>query len=105
MVDIRLLGVPEVWRGAAPLPLGTPKQQTALAVLVLHRGQLVTVDTLVDELWPTTRPAPPWRTCGRTWATFGGRSIDTTARPWFGSPAAIAWTWTTSGWTCVVSST
>ncbi|MFI8807069.1 AfsR/SARP family transcriptional regulator [Micromonospora chalcea] len=55
-MDIRLLGVPEVWRGAAPLPLGTPKQQTALAVLVLHGGQLVTVDTLVDELWPDDPP-------------------------------------------------
>ncbi len=56
LVDIRLLGVPEVWQGSDPLPLGTPKQQTALAVLVLHAGHLVTVDTLVDELWPDDPP-------------------------------------------------
>ncbi|MFC0100672.1 BTAD domain-containing putative transcriptional regulator [Micromonospora marina] len=55
-MDIRLLGAPEVWLGLASLPLGTPKQQTALAVLVLHGGQLVTVDTLVDELWPDDPP-------------------------------------------------
>lgn len=55
-MDIRLLGVPEVWQGSVPLPLGTPKQQIALAVLVLHGGQLVTVDTLVDELWPDDPP-------------------------------------------------
>ncbi|MEU4788690.1 BTAD domain-containing putative transcriptional regulator [Micromonospora tulbaghiae] len=55
-MDVRLLGVPEVWQGSVPLPLGTPKQQTALAVLVLHGGQLVTVDTLVDELWPDDPP-------------------------------------------------
>ncbi|AYF30900.1 transcriptional regulator [Micromonospora tulbaghiae] len=55
-MDVRLLGVPEVWQGSVPLPLGTPKQQIALAVLVLNGGQLVTVDTLVDELWPDDPP-------------------------------------------------
>ncbi|QLQ38530.2 AfsR/SARP family transcriptional regulator [Micromonospora robiginosa] len=56
MAEIRLLGSPEVRRGSVPLSLGTPKQQVALVVLVLHGGRLVTVDLLVDELWPDDPP-------------------------------------------------
>ncbi|MGB2567783.1 AfsR/SARP family transcriptional regulator [Micromonospora citrea] len=36
--------------------LGTPKQRVVLAMLVGHVGRLVSVDELVDELWPEAPP-------------------------------------------------
>ncbi|MGC5018873.1 AfsR/SARP family transcriptional regulator [Micromonospora sp. DT47] len=36
--------------------LGTPKQQIVMAMLAVHPGQLVTVDRLVDEVWPADPP-------------------------------------------------
>ncbi|MGY0004197.1 BTAD domain-containing putative transcriptional regulator [Micromonospora sp. I033] len=56
MAEVRLLGAPEAWRGSARLPLGTPKQQVVLAMLALHGGRVVTIDSLVDELWPELPP-------------------------------------------------
>jgi len=40
-----------------PLPLGSPKQQALLAVLVLHRGEPVPSERLIDELWGEQPPA------------------------------------------------
>src|SRR5687767_7314507 len=37
--------------------LGTPKQRHVCALLLLRAGRLVTVDELVDELWPGRPPA------------------------------------------------
>ncbi|WP_234361972.1 BTAD domain-containing putative transcriptional regulator [Plantactinospora sp. BB1] len=42
---------------AGPLPLGTPKQQAVLALLAIRPGRLVTVEELIDELWPEAAPA------------------------------------------------
>jgi DNA-binding SARP family transcriptional activator len=56
LAEVRLLGAPEAWQGSTPLPLGTPKQQLVLAMLALHGGRVVTVDSLVDELWPEQPP-------------------------------------------------
>ncbi|MEV4480162.1 AfsR/SARP family transcriptional regulator [Micromonospora coxensis] len=55
-MEIRTLGGLAVRVGAEELSLGTPKQRTVLAVLALHAGQLVTVDRMVDELWPDDPP-------------------------------------------------
>ncbi|SBT63562.1 DNA-binding transcriptional activator of the SARP family [Micromonospora sediminicola] len=56
MAEIRLLGAPEARQGSTRLPLGTPKQQVAFALLALQSGRLVTTDMLVDELWPDDPP-------------------------------------------------
>ncbi|GAB3380536.1 hypothetical protein RMN56_11910 [Micromonospora halotolerans] len=56
-MDVRLLGAPEAWWGPTQVSLGTPKQQLVLAMLALHAGRVVTIDSLVDELW-TDRLAP-----------------------------------------------
>ncbi|MET8910312.1 BTAD domain-containing putative transcriptional regulator [Micromonospora sp. NPDC004551] len=56
MAEVRLLGAPEAWRESTRLPLGTPKQQLVLAMLALHGGRVVTIDSLVDELWPEQPP-------------------------------------------------
>lgn len=53
---IRVLGAFGVQVAEEALPLGTPKQQVVLAMLALRAGRLVTMDQLVDELWPEEPP-------------------------------------------------
>ncbi|AUY53464.1 BTAD domain-containing putative transcriptional regulator [Streptomyces sp. CB01881] len=40
--------------GGEGLALGRPQQRAVLALLLIGRGQVVSVDRLVDTLWPTT---------------------------------------------------
>jgi len=61
-VDFRILGPLEVARDGAPLALGAAQQRALLAVLVLHRGEVVSVDRLVDELWGERPPAAAAKT-------------------------------------------
>ena len=51
MIEFRVLGPFEVLEDRRSVALGGPKQRALLAVLVLHRGQAVSSDRLVDELW------------------------------------------------------
>jgi len=54
----RVLGPLAVVRASGqPLLLGTPKQRTVLALLILRGNHLVTVEELVDEVWPKDPPA------------------------------------------------
>ena len=39
-----------------PLALGGAKQRALLAVLLLHAGQVVSADRLIDELWGEDPP-------------------------------------------------
>ncbi|RAO42415.1 AfsR/SARP family transcriptional regulator [Micromonospora saelicesensis] len=55
-MEIQLLGGLSVQLLARKLHLGTPKQQAVLAMLAVQPGQLVTLDDLVDELWPDGPP-------------------------------------------------
>ncbi|SBT53190.1 AfsR/SARP family transcriptional regulator [Micromonospora narathiwatensis] len=55
-MEIQVLGGLTVRVHGRCLRLGTPKQQLVLAMLALHAGRLVTVDQLVDELWPEEPP-------------------------------------------------
>ena len=61
-MDFRILGPLEVARDGAPLALGAAQQRALLAVLVLHRGEVVSVDRLVDELWGERPPAAAAKT-------------------------------------------
>jgi DNA-binding SARP family transcriptional activator len=61
-VEFRILGPLEVARDGAPLPLGAVQQRAVLAVLVLHRGEVVSTDRLVDELWGERAPAAAAKT-------------------------------------------
>jgi DNA-binding SARP family transcriptional activator/tetratricopeptide (TPR) repeat protein len=59
-VRFRVLGPLEVWDGDRQVPLGGPQQHAVLAVLLVHAGQVVSVDRLADQLWggdppPTAR--------------------------------------------------
>ena len=39
------------------MALGAPKQRALLAVLLLHRGEPVSSDRLIDEMWGEQPPA------------------------------------------------
>ena len=56
MMDFRILGSLEVADGSRRMALGGAKQKAVLAILLLHRGEPVTVDRLVDELWGEAPP-------------------------------------------------
>jgi YVTN family beta-propeller protein len=51
MLEFRVLGPFEVVDGDRPVALGSPQQRALLALLLLHRGEVVSSDRLVDALW------------------------------------------------------
>jgi hypothetical protein len=56
-VEFRILGPVEVLDAQGRrLALGGPKQRALLAVLLLHAGEVVGVEWLVDELWGEDPP-------------------------------------------------
>ncbi|MDX6639472.1 MAG: hypothetical protein QOF12_483, partial [Solirubrobacteraceae bacterium] len=56
-MDFRILGPLEVWDDGSRLALGGGKQRALLAILLLHRGEVVSTDRLIDELWGERPPA------------------------------------------------
>jgi len=56
-MEFRVLGSLEVVDHDGPLALGAPKQRALLAVLLLHRGEPVSADRLIDEIWGEQPPA------------------------------------------------
>src|SRR5439155_20168682 len=44
------------------IPIDAPKQRALLAVPLLHRGEVVSVDRLADELWAEHPPATATKT-------------------------------------------
>ncbi len=55
-LDVRLLGPIEVERGGVPAALGGQKPRALLTVLALEPGRVVSVDRLVESLWPGEPP-------------------------------------------------
>jgi class 3 adenylate cyclase len=55
-LELRLLGPLEVSSGGRAVSLGGPKPRALLAVLALDLGRVVSVDRLVEELWPGAPP-------------------------------------------------
>ncbi|MEU0152310.1 AfsR/SARP family transcriptional regulator [Micromonospora fulviviridis] len=55
-MNIRVLGGLAVRTEDGHLQLGTPKQQLVFAMLAVQAGRLVTLEALVDELWPEEPP-------------------------------------------------
>jgi YVTN family beta-propeller protein len=56
-VEFRILGSLEVSAGDRQLELGSRKQRSVLAMLVLRAGNVVSTDALVDGLWGERPPA------------------------------------------------
>ena len=55
-MDFRILGPLEVVEDGERLSLGAVQQRALLAVLVIHRGEAVSIDRLIDELWGERAP-------------------------------------------------
>jgi WD40 repeat protein/DNA-binding SARP family transcriptional activator len=56
-VDFRILGSLEVAQDGRSLGLGGAQQRALLAVLLIHRGEVVSTDRLIDELWGEQPPS------------------------------------------------
>ena len=61
-MEFRILGPLEVVQDGEPFALGPAQQRALLALLVLHRGEAVSLERLIDELWGERAPA----TAGKT---------------------------------------
>ncbi|HET6876404.1 MAG TPA: BTAD domain-containing putative transcriptional regulator [Jatrophihabitans sp.] len=59
---VGLLGEFTASYDGAALDLGGPRQRAVLAMLVLHRGQTVSVDRIVEALWADEPPATGFKT-------------------------------------------
>jgi DNA-binding SARP family transcriptional activator len=51
MWEFRILGPLEVVRDGQPVPLGGQRQRAVLAVLLVHHGQVVPTERIIDLLW------------------------------------------------------
>jgi YVTN family beta-propeller protein len=56
-LEFRILGPLDVVRDGSPIPLGGAKQRAVLAVLVLHAGEIVPLERLIDDVWGDDPPA------------------------------------------------
>ena len=52
-----LLGPVAAWRDGREIDLGSPQQRALFALLLLHRNRVVSMDTMLDTLWPTQPPS------------------------------------------------
>lgn len=55
-MEFRVLGPLEVWHGGRELSLGGRKPRALLALLLLHRNEVVPSERLIDELWGEDSP-------------------------------------------------
>ncbi len=55
-MEFRILGPLEVVDGDRRIPLGGRKRRALLAMLILRRQQVVSVDELIDALWGDDPP-------------------------------------------------
>src|SRR5262245_56728357 len=55
-MDYRILGTLEVKDGDRLLAVGGEKQRALMAVLLLHAGEVVSSDRLIDDLWGERAP-------------------------------------------------
>jgi DNA-binding SARP family transcriptional activator len=55
-VEFRILGPLEVWHDGGLVPVTGGKQRAILTVLLLHAGEVVSTDRLIDALWGAEPP-------------------------------------------------
>jgi tetratricopeptide (TPR) repeat protein/DNA-binding SARP family transcriptional activator len=55
-IDFRALGGFQLYVGQAPVPLGSPRRRTLLAVLLASANETVPALSLIEELWPDGPP-------------------------------------------------
>ncbi|MEU0413788.1 BTAD domain-containing putative transcriptional regulator [Streptomyces griseorubiginosus] len=57
MLQVRLLGPVEVWQGNRRAPLGGVRPLAVLSALVVHLGEVLSTERLVDSVWDEQAPA------------------------------------------------
>lgn len=57
MLQVRLLGPVEVWEGDRRAPLGGVRPLAVLSALVVHLGEVLSTERLVDSVWDERAPA------------------------------------------------
>jgi DNA-binding SARP family transcriptional activator len=72
MLEYRILGSFEVVDNDRLLALGAPRQRALLALLLLNRGQPVTTDRLIDQLWEERPRRPRRRSFRDTFLSYVG---------------------------------
>jgi DNA-binding SARP family transcriptional activator len=59
---VRLLGPVDIVVGGQPRPVSGARRRAVLAMLALHRGEIISTDRLADVLWGDHPPATPLNT-------------------------------------------
>ena len=84
-MEFRVLGPLEVVAAGQPLDLGTPRQRTLLGLLLVHAGEVVSYDRVVEDLWDGDPPATARHTLQsyvhRLRRTLGADAWRLTTRP------------------------
>jgi YVTN family beta-propeller protein len=62
VLEFRILGPLEVVEQERPVGLGGPRQRALLAILLLRRGEVVSSDRVIDQLWGERPPATAAKT-------------------------------------------
>jgi len=57
VIRFGLLGPAAAWQDGRAIDLGSPQQRALFALLLLHRGEVVSTDRMIDVLWPAGPPA------------------------------------------------
>ncbi|GAA3848053.1 BTAD domain-containing putative transcriptional regulator [Streptomyces coacervatus] len=57
MFEVRLLGPVEVWAGGRRAPLGGVRPLAVLSALVVHLGEVLSTERLIDNVWDERVPA------------------------------------------------
>ena len=87
---LRILGPLEAVVDDVARPLGGVKQRAVLAILILHRGELVSGECLIDELWGERPPPSALKTLqgyvSRLRKALGANALQTHSRGYVLSP-------------------
>ena len=93
-MHFRILGSLEVAERDVTRPLGGARQRAVLAILLLHRGEVVSGERLIEELWGERAPATAAKVLqayiSRLRKAIGGDVLRTHGRGYVLSPAAGA---------------
>ena len=91
-MQFRILGPLEVAERDVTRPLGGARQRAVLAILLLHRGEVVSGERLIEELWGERAPATAAKVLqayiSRLRKAIGGDVLLTRGRGYVLSPAA-----------------
>jgi DNA-binding SARP family transcriptional activator len=91
-VQFRILGPLEVAERDVTRPLGGAKQRAVLAILLLHRGEVLSGERLIEELWGEHAPATAAKVLqayiSRLRKAIGGDVLLTRGHGYVLSPAA-----------------